>query len=125
MIHLNLQNWPKTLVFLSEEMSWTHSQAGGDSFIPDLISIKRDVAQEQRGNTLLPKDVKYRPVLNFSPCCNGYYENKLPSALSILFMCCSDAVCSIPAELQNLFWDSVGLSVITMMYYVSKIAIAA
>lgn len=122
MVHLKLKNWPKPLVFLSEEMSWTHSQAGGDSFIPDLISIKRDVAQEQRGNTLLPKDVKYRPSLSFSPLCNGYCENKLPSAVSVLFMCYSDAVCSIRAALQNLFWDSVGL---TMMYYVSEITIPA
>lgn len=44
--------WPNPLVFLSEEMSGTHSQAGGESFIPDLVSIEIDVAQEQRGNTL-------------------------------------------------------------------------
>lgn len=118
--------WPNPLVFLSEEMSGTHSQAGGESFIPDLVSIEIDVAQEQRGNTLPCLKMLNAGLCSFfSPCCNGYFEDKLPSARSILFTCYSAAMCSIPAALRNLCWDSVELSVVTMMYYVSKITVPA
>lgn len=75
--------WPNPLVFLSEEMSGTHSQAGGESFIPDLVSIEIDVAQEQRGNTLPCLKMLNADLCSFfPPCCNGYFEDKLPSARS-------------------------------------------